>query len=621
MPPTPSPAPAEPAQPARRLRNIPAGYDLGPLPIRVPPRHGEAVVSWLRRASLRYDVPARILLRVAGTRQPISSTTRAATRLRNNPVLLQRLGLTADDRKQLLTINPIGAATDDYLKTLQRTTLTPAGWFRYCPLCLADPDPGWAADWQQPLTLLCLRHRVYLHTTCPGCGQHPMASPVWMSRPSELWACPARLPRHPNGAGRVVRPWCNTDLREIPACPVDADVHAAQQLLLTWAGNPQTLVTACKVTVTHAIGFHAFADLVDAYYQGDAHHLLDLTRPPQATAGGFRVAARVLTAASLDDAAAAASPLLRVAGSHAPIHPVTRLAGHPHNPLLAALQIHDHRDQLSPTYQLTFRTSHPLGRYPINPDLGAVNRLRLPEHRSIGKRPERDPAWFPQTLWPDALPNNLAADMSSPLHRACLAIALAKLGTAANWAEITQILDLPHRTDQQHRIRIGQLDPQRDLAGHPLPHRPAAANPPNPTTPRRLRAAPHTRRDIDVLDLALARTAHTHPSPLTTDQLRRVFWEAFTGGDITYAPQPLTISAGGREYLAYRTDARDSFDRDLPRLQTAHHEISRLTDENLGPLTWTPRKPHTVPTGTTASRSISTLPFGRNGPDTAPSDM
>ena len=82
------------------------------------------------------------------------------------------------------------------MQTLRRTPPAPARWSRYCPTCLAEPDPSWDADWQNPLMLLCLRHRVLLRDSCPGCRQRPLDNPVWMSRPAELWACPARLPRH-----------------------------------------------------------------------------------------------------------------------------------------------------------------------------------------------------------------------------------------------------------------------------------------------------------------------------------------------------------------------------------------------------------------------------------------
>lgn len=59
MPPTPEPAPAEryAAPQPRRLREVPGGYDIKPLPIHVDIHDGESPVWWLRRVSIRYDVP------------------------------------------------------------------------------------------------------------------------------------------------------------------------------------------------------------------------------------------------------------------------------------------------------------------------------------------------------------------------------------------------------------------------------------------------------------------------------------------------------------------------------------------------------------------------------------
>lgn len=65
-------------------------------------------------------------------------------------------------------------------------------------------------------------------------------------------------------------------------------------------------------------------------------------------------------------------------------------------------------------------------------------------------------------------------------------------------------------------------------------------------------------RDINLLDRALEATSSTYPSPLPHPQLRRVLWESFTGGDIAYAPEPLTLdakatsmrSSGGRHTTA-----------------------------------------------------------------------
>lgn len=148
MPPKRSPAPAETTGPPDRpLRGVPAGYDLQPLPIRVPPRTGESIVSWLRRVSWRYDVTVRELLRGAGTQRPVHSTPRAVTRLRNNHTLLQQLGLDDDDIQQLCAPTPLDLATRSYVTTLSHTLPAPVRWSRYCPACLGEPDPSWAADW------------------------------------------------------------------------------------------------------------------------------------------------------------------------------------------------------------------------------------------------------------------------------------------------------------------------------------------------------------------------------------------------------------------------------------------------------------------------------------------
>jgi hypothetical protein len=191
---------------------VPAGYDLDPLPIHVPPRDGESVVSWLRRVSVRYDTPVRDLLRGAGTSKPITGTSKVAARLRNNRALLDRLGLTAAETSRLLAPPAMLAAFDDYLRTLQRQWTPPPRWSRYCPACLADPGPSWDGDWQSPLSLLCLRHGSFLLNTCPGCGGHLLASPVWMSQPQELWQCPSRAHCR-RGGPRTVQPWCGADLR------------------------------------------------------------------------------------------------------------------------------------------------------------------------------------------------------------------------------------------------------------------------------------------------------------------------------------------------------------------------------------------------------------------------
>jgi hypothetical protein len=588
---------------------VPAGYDLTPLPIHVPPRDGEAVVSWLRRVSLRYDVPVRDLLKGAGTSKPITGTSKVVTRLRNNRVLLDRLSLTAAEAKQLLAPPAMLAALDDYLRTLRRQWAPPPRWSRYCPACLSDADSFWDSAWQSPLSLVCLRHGIFLLNTCPGCGEHPLASPVWMSKPLELWRCPSRVHRSRSGA-RTVHPWCGADLRDAPNQPADRDLHDAQRLLAGWSVGPSEPATACGLRITHRIGFHAFVDLVDAALDGRANDILQLENQPRQSADGFLSAAEVLTRTTLDGASLAASRLLSYDGPHAPIRPGPLIEAHPYSPLLAALQLHGVRDQLSPTDQLTFRLSQPVGRFPATLTADLRSRLRLPEHRLL--RPERDDRWFPQCLWPGAMPDTGGDLEASPLHRACLAMTFAKLGSGSGWADIANTLSLPAAIPTnidavlQSWVRSGSwptlLGTLDALLGQlqVLP-------PPIDYQQRR-----EIGRDTNLLDHALDATSSTHPSPLPHPQLRRVLWETFTGGDIAYAPEPLTLNAKSHEYEQFRRAAHDSTDRDLPRLQTANQQIEREVGFPLGPLMWTPRQPRRIPTETdAASIIIDTSPSRR----------
>jgi hypothetical protein len=310
----------------------------------------------------------------------------------------------------------------------------------------------------------------------------------------------------------------------------------------------------------------------------------------------------LLTRTTLDDASLAAARLLSYDGPHAPIRSGPLIEAHPYSPLLAALQLHGVRDQLAPTDQLTFRLSHPVGRFPatLTPDLRS--RLRLPDHRLV--RPERDDQWFPQCLWPGAIADTGTGPEASPLHRACLAMAFAKVGSGSGWADIADALDLPATIATIIGAVLGRWDRSGTwptlLASMDALLSQLQVSPP-PIDYRRRR---EIGRDIDLLDRALDATSGTHPSPLPHPHLRRVLWETFTGGDIAYAPDPLTLNPKSHEYGQFQQLARDSTDRDSPRLQTAHQQIEREAGIALGPLTWTPRQLRRIPTEIDAASII-----------------
>lgn len=586
----------DPAEPPRRrgsrIREVPAGYDLDPLPIKVPVRDGESVVSWLRRVSWRYDTPARTLMRNAGTPTALTGTSKVAPRLRNNRELLDRLGLAAADVERLFASTPLGAATTNYLKAFHTTTPSPRPWSRYCPTCLTGPDPYWRQDWQSPLLAICPTHDTYLHQACPSCLQHPQYNPAWLSRPVELWRCPAPLVTFHNGpSGRDRRPTCTYDLRtadSLQAAPAEA---AAQRLLLGGADDPIHTSTACGVTVTGRIGFDAMLDLLDAATKGTP---FDLAHQPVDVAARLAEAAQVLTQPTLDAAAVAASRLLSYSGPHAPLGPPSRFTAASYNPLLAAVQVHGVRDQLGPADQLMFRTGHSEPRYPATLTPRNRRRLRLPDHHPYLAEP--DGQRLPQLIWPDLFPD-LFADRPSRrnalVRRAVLAMALAKVGSTRTWTEIASDLDLPptlaadvgavlHRSCRQGRwpATLTTLDTLASrLQAEPAPVDYAA---------RRCAG-----RDVAALRRALHVARQTHPTDTHADVVVRHFWELFTGGDVAYAPEPLRIPAHTARYRRHRNAAARTLDQDRPLLQTALHELGRLSDVGpfTGPLAWTPVEP------------------------------
>lgn len=582
MQPRPSPAPADPAAAQHRLRGVTGGYDLDPLPIHVPPRDGESAVSWLRRLSVRYDTPARDLLHGAGAVQAITGTTKVISRLRNNRALLERLGLDADETSCLLTAAPLTSATLTYVETFGRTPMPARPWMRYCPHCLAAPDPVWPDHWRCPLSLICPDHGVYLLQTCPGCGQKPHASPAWLTHPVELHRCPSRVHEHDAGPGRRRLPWCDTDLSTAPTMPAPPEQVAGQRLLHEWAAGTGEHATACGLPITHRIGFQALVELLDAHL-GDNEDLLELASDPAAAAAGLPAAVQILAQPNLDAAAQALGGRLSYSGPHAPLGPAWRIAEHHYSPILAAVQLHGVRDQLPAADQLMFRTGHPAPRYPATITVELRRRLRLPDHHP--HRPEPPISWIPQKIWPLAVPAALIPCTRPGLRGTMLAMCLAKMGSTAPWASICDDLALP----ASHANRIGGLLLYIRRAGHWADVLTSLErlmtllqqHPPPIDYTRRREHTDQADAFADAIDAAL----RVHFSPRPRILLTRQLWERFTGSDIAHAPGPLRINAPSADYADYRRN-RPIWDADL--FHVAHRGLQHLLTAD-GPLTWTPR--------------------------------
>lgn len=561
---------------------MPGGYDLAQLPLHLPPHDGESIVSWLRRLSARYDVPARDLIRAAGSRQPVTSTPRAAARLRNNRIIAVRLGLTPDEARSLVLPQPMAAATRNYLDTLHPgAPVRPQS--RYCPRCLAAPDPWWPDHWQTPLSLICPTHHCYLVCNCPGCRQPPYASSAWLSRSTELHRCPSRLPAWRAATGRRAA-WCDSDLTGAVSRPAPDDQVQAQARLHDWAPGSAEPAVACGTAITHRIGFQALAELLDATLSHTATDPFDLDTDPADLGPGLAAALHVLDQPDLEQAAAAAW-MLPLDGTHAPTRPVLRIAQHHYNPLLAAIQLTGVRDQLPPAEQLTFRTGHPAPRYPTITTPRTQRRLRLSDHHPSW--PEPDSVWIPQTLWWNTIPAaflGYADPVLRALRGSVLAMALARTGTTRDWNDITRDLHLP--TSHANRVDDLLADTQstgtwpavltrleRLLTG-------LQQHPPPIDYPARRRLG----NNLDLITAAVHVGRQRHPSPVPVDTLVQQFWERFTGGDIAYAPEPIRLNPATPPYTTFRR-LHGVASCDLFHVAHRHLQQTALV---AGPLSWRP---------------------------------
>lgn len=536
-------------------------------------------MSWMPRLAVRYDVPVRDLLRRVGARRRITSSRGVATRLRSYPGMAARLGLTAEQIRPLVKVQPLTVATTAYADAFGHPKpVQPQS--RYCPHCLAEADPWWPDHWQAPLSWICTVHRTYLVNACPGCGQPPQGRFSWISRVIDLDRCPSQLPAADRAGRRRLRDWCHADLTSAPTQTASPGSVAAQQLLHGWSRVPSgTPVTVAGLEVTHKLAFQALVELIDAATPGI--DILDLATDPAEIGPGLADALPVVTAAHLTMAAAAAS-MLAYDGSHAPITPTARLTNHRYSPVLAAIQLAGIRDHLPPVDQLMFRTAQPAPRYPAvsSHDPATVRRLRLPEHQP--RLPEPDPAWIPQKIWPLTVPEPLLGCRDPTLRNTLLALALAKIGSHDPWATLCRQLDLP----ESHSNRIGTYLRTAQARGtwpviHAalddlitlLQHKP----PPIDYQHRRI-----IGRDTELLAEAVDAGRRRHPTEHDQLTLTRMFWEKFTGSDIAYAPEPLRLLPGTAAHRAFR---RLQPVRHADLFHSARRHLHAATD---GPLSWTP---------------------------------
>lgn len=586
------------------LRSIPGDFDIDGPPLKTPVQPGESFAGWISRAAVRYDTPPRVLLedalehpqpRVTSTRTMIKALTAA-------PDAAARLGVEPGDVDSWATRTSLEDAAMAYGSIYPAPSPRTRAAHRYCPACLSSDVPYWRRSWAHPLTWVCTDHQLRLVTRCPACQREPFGTGSWVGRPVPVAECTHRKPARRGRAPRMVRRPCGADLRGAPARQVSEIEVQAQQLLHMLAEHHRDRFTMLETLVTGAVVFDAFLELIADQAGAPA------TDGPLASRH-IETAVSILAAHTLKDAAAVLDEhdLLPPHGKHAPIGPAARVSARPHNPLLAAIQMARHAGHLSPTAQLAYRAASGRPRYPntarafrpLNADSPANREVRpirsdlhllLPE-RGV-RRQDPDPCWFPQVLWPGAVPTLDAvvpnATDEGPVGRAAAALLATKVGSLASWGDLALELALPRRTTHSvtgmtRTLRRRGLWPEVLIEIDEFVERLRLAPPPINYRMRRV-----VGDDTDLMDRALQQASHPQGSKPTPASRRR-FWELFTGGDIAFAPTAIALDPHSPAYAQFVSSRIDIDSEHRHVFATSHGYLSRLHGIAVGgPLYWLP---------------------------------
>lgn len=420
--------------------------------------------------------------------------------------------------------------------TTYRVGPLPAPTFRFCPHCLAESAGTWRRWWLTRLPTVCPTHQVRLVSICPGCGTPPFAGTGWLATATPSWVCPHVCGEQPQPRRRRSR--CRQDLRQAPAEPPEPGaataLAAVHDLATAAATRPDAPVVVAGVPTTTRDHLDAVLELIDELVGIKAA----LPTGP-GIAGDFLAAAHlalsVLTQTDAHRAAAQAERhnLLDPAGRHTPLVTDSQLRRRPHNPLLAAIRLRSLGTSLSPTAQLTFRTTSAVPRYPAPyPDKPVKD---YPTSWPGETRLE----WVPQVIWPGTLSPWI--DDDDIAARAAVSMLLAKVGSTRPWFLIALDLGLPAAfattppTLLKTLCRTGTWDTFL-TALDDLATRLEDDPPPIDYSARRWAAADQ-RRISRAIQTTKADLHDETARPGTGDRvLTALVWQTYTGGDVRFHP-------------------------------------------------------------------------------------
>ncbi|MGO0578243.1 TniQ family protein [Ornithinimicrobium panacihumi] len=236
----------------------------GPLPVRVAPRPGQALDSYLEHLAdanqLTTTALAAYLRRVSG------APTRYLT-LAPDPALLATIAALADiDPAQLATTVLSELPTVPALTTAGRyghRQVAAQGWIQLghtqaCPGCLAATG-AWSTTWRLLTVTTCTLHARHLIITCPGCHR-----PLRDTRHQHLRPVGATtLCGNPTGTGYGPGPRCQLDLATVTATQATTSHLDRQRRVDTaLAGQPITVLGRPSSAEDYLADLHHLAVLL-----------------------------------------------------------------------------------------------------------------------------------------------------------------------------------------------------------------------------------------------------------------------------------------------------------------------------------------------------------------------
>jgi hypothetical protein len=301
------------------------------LPIRVEPREGEAIDSWLETLAHRSHTSWLDLAEVlGGIAAPGVRLTRLPT---DKAAVVSEATGVAQETVLASTLTRYYEVVVAPKLMLGRSTLYPWGAAmrsRFCPVCLARSGGRWQLSWRLGCVYACVEHNVLLADVCPDCGRSQRQGPTAGLTVPTPGRCAAR--RTEPAAERSSPARCGADLSAAPLHRLATDHPAitAQRLVLEIirAGTAsfgvyrhRPLATREALVDVHALATrvladthiedlaeHAPADLMAAHGTVSARRWAGATvkdvggRPAAETALAVTVALGILDAPDIDAA-------------------------------------------------------------------------------------------------------------------------------------------------------------------------------------------------------------------------------------------------------------------------------------------------------------------------------